>query len=73
MDIKKTRKVVKDIEKNPWRSVNWNNSFINRTKLPLLCEKSGTTSLLLVGLMAGRQSDKIYSVGRNLVTCNLVT
>ena len=33
-----------------------NNSFVN---LPLLCEKSGAILLVLMGLMAGRQSDKI--------------
>ena len=29
------------------------NSFVNRTRLALLCEKSGTIFLVLVGLMAG--------------------
>ena len=36
-----------------------NNSFIYRMRLPLLCEKSGAILLVLVGLMAGRQSDEI--------------
>ena len=40
-----------------------NNSFVNRTQLLLLYEKSGAILLVLVGLMAGRpagqQSDKI--------------
>ena len=30
-------------------------SYVNWTRLPLLCEKSGAIPLLLVGLMAGRQ------------------
>ena len=29
-----------------------NNSFVNRTQLPLLCEKSGAMLLVLVGLTA---------------------
>ena len=41
----------------------WNNSFVNWTCTPLLCEKSGAILLVLVGLMAGslagRQSDII--------------
>ena len=41
-----------------WINLNWNNSFINRTRLPLLCEKSGAILLVLVGLTAGRQSDQ---------------
>ena len=44
-----------------------NNIFVNRTRLPLLCENSGAILLALVGLTAawqagspaGRQSDKI--------------
>ena len=37
-----------------------NNSFVNRKRLPLLCEKFGAILLVLVGLMAaGRQSDEI--------------
>ena len=31
-----------------------NSSFVNRTRFPLLCEKSGAILLVLVGLMAGR-------------------
>ena len=37
-----------------------NNSFVNRTQLPLLCEKSGAILLVLVGLTAGSPA-----VGRN--------
>ena len=36
-----------------------NSSFVNRTRFPLLCEKSGAILLVLVGLIAGRQSDEI--------------
>ena len=45
-----------------WINLNRNNSFVNRTRLPLLCEKSGAILLVLVGYMtglAGRQSDQI--------------
>ena len=46
-----------------WINLHWNNIFVNRTRLPLLCEKSGAILLVLVGLMAawqaGRQSDEI--------------
>ena len=37
-----------------WINPNCNNSFVNRTQLLLLCEKSGTILLVLVGLTAGR-------------------
>ena len=36
-----------------WTNPNWNNSFINPQRLPLLCEISGAVYLVLVGLMAG--------------------
>ena len=36
-----------------WTNLNWNNSFINPRRLPLLCEISGAVYLVLVGLMAG--------------------
>ena len=36
-----------------WMNVDRNNSFVNRTRLPLLCEKSGAILLVLVGLTAG--------------------
>ena len=35
--------------------MNWNNSFINRMQLHLLCEKSGAILLVLVGLKTGPQ------------------
>ena len=34
----------------------WNNIFVNQTRLPLLCEKSGATLLVSVGLTVGRQA-----------------
>ena len=37
-----------------WINLPHNNSFINRTQLPLLCEKSGAILLVLVDLTAGR-------------------
>ena len=42
-----------------WINLYPNNSFINWTQLPWLCEKFGAILLVLVGLMAGRQSDEI--------------
>ena len=46
-----------------WINLHRNNIFINLTRLPLLCEKSGAILLVLVGLtaawQAGRQSDEI--------------
>ena len=42
-----------------WHISHYNDSFINRTRLPLLCEKSGAILLVPVDLMAGWQSDKI--------------
>ena len=46
-----------------WMNLHRNNSFVNWTRLPLLCEKIGATLLMLVGLTAawqsGKQSDEI--------------
>ena len=47
-----------------WINLHRNNSgFVNGTRLPLLCEKSGAILQVLVGLTAGspagRQSDEI--------------
>ena len=39
-----------------WMNLHWNNSFVNRTQLPLLCEKFGAILLVLVSLTAGRQT-----------------
>ena len=41
-----------------WINLNQNNSLINQTQLPLLCEKSGAILLVLVGLMADRLADR---------------
>ena len=40
-----------------------NNIFVNWTRLPLLCEKSGVILLVLVGLTASRQAVK-QNIGR---------
>ena len=37
-----------------WMNLHQNNIFVNWTRLPLLCEKSGAILLVLVGLIAGR-------------------
>ena len=54
-----------------WMNLHQNNSFINRTRLPLLCEKSRAILLVLVGLTAGwqsgRQSDKILVDLKNFI------
>ena len=50
-----------------WINLHRNNIFVNWTRLPLLCEKSGAILLVLVGLtaawqagrQAGQQSDEI--------------
>ena len=39
-----------------WTNLNQNNIFINRTRFPLLCEKSGAIHLVEPGLTAGRQA-----------------
>ena len=39
-----------------WINLNQNNSFINQTQLPLLCETFGAILLVLEGLIAGRQA-----------------
>ena len=36
-----------------WINLHQNNSFVNWTRLPLLCEKSEVILLVLVGFMAG--------------------
>ena len=41
-----------------WINFIWNNSFINPTQLPLLCEKTGTLAIMEPGLMAGRQAGR---------------
>ena len=37
-----------------WINVLQNNVFVNPTRLPLLCEKTGALAILELGLMAGR-------------------
>ena len=55
--------MTKDESMAQWINLHWNNSFVNRMQLLLLCEQSGAILLVLVGLTAGspagRQSDKI--------------
>ena len=41
-----------------WINLHWNNIFVNWTRLPLLCEKSGAILLVLVGLMAAWQAGR---------------
>ena len=55
---RKKRKIVKD-EKNSiaqWINFHRNNIFVNQTRLPLLCEKSGAILLVLLGIMAAWQA-----------------
>ena len=47
-----------------WINLYRNNIFVNLTRLPLLCEKSGAILLLLVGLTAAWQSGRL-AVRRN--------
>ena len=55
---RKKRKIVKDKKKlhAQWINLHWNNIFVNRTRLPLLCENSGAILLVLVGLTAAWQA-----------------
>ena len=39
-----------------WMNVLWNNSFVNLTRLSLLCKKTGTVAIVEPGLTAGQQS-----------------
>jgi len=39
-----------------WINLLWNSSFVNETRLPFLCEKSGAIALVLPGLTAGWQA-----------------
>ena len=38
-----------------WINVLRNNGFVNPSRLPLLCEKTGALAIVEPGLMAGRQ------------------
>ena len=54
-----------------WINLNRNNSFVNRTGLSLLCEKSGAILLVLVvlrqaGRQASRQADQILVVSKTV-------
>ena len=51
------------------KNIHQNNSFVNQTRLPLLCEKSGAILLALLrqaGWQAARQSDEILVDLKNL-------
>ena len=37
-----------------WINILQNNGFVNSTRLPLLCEKTGALAIVEAGLMAGR-------------------
>ena len=50
--------------KAQWMNLQWNSSFVNRIRFPLLCEKSGAILLVLVCLTAGRQAGRL-AVRRN--------
>ena len=39
-----------------WINLHRNNIFVNRTRIPLLCENSGAILLVLAGLTAAWQS-----------------
>ena len=48
-----------------WINLHRNNISVNRTRLPLLCEKSEAILLVLVGLMAAWQAGRL--AGRQTV------
>ena len=37
-----------------WINFLWNSSFVNATRLPLLCEKTGVLAIVELGLTTGR-------------------
>ena len=39
-----------------WINFLWNSSFVNLTRLPLLCEKTAALAIVELGLMAGREA-----------------
>ena len=47
---------MKRISMAQWMNLHRNNSFVNRMRLTLLCEKFGAILLVLVGLTAGRRA-----------------
>ena len=48
-----------------WINVFRNNSFVNLTRLPLLCEKTGALAIVEPGVTAGRQAGSL--AGRQAV------
>ena len=48
-----------------WMNLHQNNIFVNRMRLPLLCEKSGAILLVLVGRLAGRQEGGLANAAFN--------
>ena len=42
-----------------WINVLRNNGFVNPTRLPLLCEKTGALAIVEPGLTAGRQAGSL--------------
>ena len=42
-----------------WINILRNNSFVNPTRLPLLCEKIGALAIVEPGLTAGRQAGSL--------------
>ena len=42
-----------------WINVLRNNGFVNPTRLPLLCEKTGALAIMELGLTAGRQAGSL--------------
>ena len=47
-----------------WINVLRNNSFVNPTRLPLLCEKTGALAIVELGLTAGRPA--VWQAGRRI-------
>ena len=41
-----------------WINVHWNNSFVNPTQLPLLCEETGALAIVEPGLTTGKQAGR---------------
>ena len=42
-----------------WINILQNSSFVNPSRLPFLCEKTGAVALVQPGLMAGRLADEM--------------
>ena len=42
-----------------WVNVLQNNSFVNPTQLPMLCEKTGAVALVQLNFMAGQQACRL--------------